>query len=105
MSEKVKKDFRVWIVCEETGCYAIPSVCTHLGCTPRRLSAENKFKSHCHGSGFFKSGLNFEGPRPLDRFEIVMAEDGQLVVDKATTLRMASGAEPDKRHLNSVLKV
>jgi cytochrome b6-f complex iron-sulfur subunit len=97
----------VWIVREETGFYAISSICTHLGCTPRWLSAENKFKCPCHGSGFFKSGLNFEGPapRPLDRFEIAVAEDGQLVVDKARTFRMAPRGEPDEQHPNSVLKV
>ena len=107
VSEKFKKDFRVWIVREETGFYAISAICTHLGCTPRWLSAENKFKCPCHGSGFFKSGLNFEGPapRPLDRFEITVAEDGQLAIDKARTFRMTQGGEPDEQHPNSILKV
>ena len=107
VSEKFKKDFRVWIVREDVGFYAVSSECTHLGCTPRWLSAESKFKCPCHGSGFFKSGLNFEGPapRPLDRFEIAVAEDGQLVVDKARKFRMAPGGEPDEQHPNSILKV
>ena len=55
VSEKYKQDQRVWIVREETGIYAIFAKCTHLGCTPRWLAAENKFKCPCHGSGFFKS--------------------------------------------------
>ncbi len=31
------------------------------------------------------SGLNFEGPapRPLERFRIVLADDGQILVDKS----------------------
>jgi len=107
VSAKFKQDFRVWIVREEAGIYAIFAKCTHLGCTPRWLAAEKKFKCPCHGSGFFKSGLNFEGPapRPLDRFEIRLAEDGQIVVDKSRTLRMGPGVEPDEQHPESILKV
>jgi cytochrome b6-f complex iron-sulfur subunit len=107
VSEKFKKDFRVWIVREEEGFYAIFAKCTHLGCTPRWLRAEKKFKCPCHGSGFFKSGLNFEGPapRPLDRFEIRLADDGQLVVDKSRVLRMGPGVEPDEQHPESIVKV
>ena len=107
VSEKFKKDFRVWIIREEAGIYAIFAKCTHLGCTPRWLAAENKFKCPCHGSGFFKSGLNFEGPapRPLDRFEVKLSDDGQLVVDKGRMLRMGPGVEPDEQHPESILKV
>ena len=54
LSEKFKQEQRVWIVREEAGIYAIFAKCTHLGCTPRWLAAENKFKCPCHGSGFFK---------------------------------------------------
>ena len=93
VSEKYKQDQRVWIVREETGIYAVFAKCTHLGCTPRWLAAENKFKCPCHGSGFFKTGLNFEGPapRPLERFRIALAEDGQLVVDKSVVYRYERG--------------
>jgi cytochrome b6-f complex iron-sulfur subunit len=107
VSEKFKKDFRVWIVREEGGIYALFAKCTHLGCTPRWLAAENKFKCPCHGTGFFKSGLNFEGPapRPLDRFEIKLTEDGQLVVDKSRVFLMKAGPEPDEQFPESILKV
>ena len=92
---------------EEEGIYAIFAKCTHLGCTPRWLAAENKFKCPCHGSGFYKSGLNFEGPapRPLDRLKVTVGEDGQLVVDKSKILRMEPGTEPVDQHPESVLKV
>lgn len=107
VSEKYKQEYRVWIVREEQGLYAIFAKCTHLGCTPRWLEAENKFKCPCHGSGFYRSGLNFEGPapRPLDRFEIKSAEDGQLIVDKSVIFKMKPGAEPDEQYPQSVLKV
>jgi cytochrome b6-f complex iron-sulfur subunit len=107
VNEKYKQEYRVWIVREEEGIYAVFAKCTHLGCTPRWLGTENKFKCPCHGSGFYKDGLNFEGPapRPLDRFQISLAEDGQLLVDKSHTFRMKPGADPDEQYPQSVLKV
>ena len=41
VSEKFKKDQRVWIIRTEAGLYALFAKCTHLGCTPRWLTAEN----------------------------------------------------------------
>jgi cytochrome b6-f complex iron-sulfur subunit len=84
VNTKYQKDQRVWIIREEEGMYALFAKCTHLGCTPRWLTAENKFKCPCHGSGFYKSGINFEGPapRPLERLRITKAEDGQILIDK-----------------------
>ena len=107
VSEKYKQDYRVWIVREDEGIYALFAKCTHLGCTPRWLAAEDKFKCPCHGSGFYKSGMNFEGPapRPLDRFQIFRGEDGQLVIDKSKIFRMEPGTEPDEQHPESVVKV
>ena len=66
------------------GMYALSTVCTHLGCIPNWQSGDQKFKCPCHGSGFRASGMHFEGPapRPLERFRIVRADDGQLLVDK-----------------------
>ncbi|HTY57403.1 MAG TPA: Rieske 2Fe-2S domain-containing protein [Bacteroidota bacterium] len=84
VNEKYKDDYRVWIVREVDGFYALSAICTHLGCTPRWLPAENKFKCPCHGSGYHKDGINFEGPtpRPLERLQITLADDGQIVVDR-----------------------
>ncbi len=79
--------------------YALRAVCTHLGCTPIWLDSEQIFKCPCHGSGFYKDGINFEGPapRPLERFAIRVAEDGQLEVDKSRTFQQELGEweEPD----------
>jgi cytochrome b6-f complex iron-sulfur subunit len=85
VSTKWVKEQRVWLVRNEEGIYAIQAICTHLGCTPRWLDAENKFKCPCHGSGFTAEGINFEGPapRPLERVKITLAEDGQILIDKS----------------------
>jgi len=84
---------RVWIVHGEEGIYAIFAKCTHLGCTPRWLDAENKFKCPCHGSGFTRAGINFEGPapRPLERIKVSLTEDGRLRVDKSIKFREENG--------------
>jgi cytochrome b6-f complex iron-sulfur subunit len=73
--------------------YALIAICTHLGCTPNWLSEEQKFKCPCHGSGYYKSGINFEGPtpRPLERAAISLASDGQILVDKNVTFRCEKG--------------
>lgn len=85
VSTKWVKDNRVWIVRDTQGIYAIFALCTHLGCTPRWLRTESKYKCPCHGSGFTKEGINFEGPapRPLERLKIALGPDGQIVVDKS----------------------
>ena len=93
VSTRWKDKYRVWIIRTEEGFYALLAVCTHLGCTPRWLQAENKFKCPCHGSGYYKSGINFEGPapRPLERVKITLAEDGQILVDTSVRFRYEKG--------------
>ena len=99
VSEKFKKEQRVWIIRTEAGLYALFAKCTHLGCTPRWLTAENKFKCPCHGSGYRLTGVNFEGPapRPLERAKISLSDDGQILVDKSRKLQYELGqwADPD----------
>jgi cytochrome b6-f complex iron-sulfur subunit len=77
--------------------YALKTVCTHLGCTPNWLEGEQKFKCPCHGSGFYKDGINFEGPapRPLERYSIRVGDDGQLEVDKSKTFHEELGQWTD----------
>ena len=100
VDERWKDKFGVWIVRtpfdivhEGPGFYALLVTCTHLGCTPNYLSAEAKFKCPCHGSGFRETGVNFEGPapRPLERARIVLAEDGQILVDKSQKYQQELG--------------
>jgi cytochrome b6-f complex iron-sulfur subunit len=90
---RFKDGFGVWIVRNPEGFYALIAVCTHLGCSPNWLAAENKFKCPCHGSGFYMSGVNFEGPapRPLERARIALADDGQILVDKSVKFQQEKG--------------
>jgi cytochrome b6-f complex iron-sulfur subunit len=101
VSEKFKAQFGVWIAKAEYNgqmqIYALKTVCTHLGCTPNWLESEQKFKCPCHGSGFYKDGINFEGPapRPLERYAISLASDGQLEVDKSREFKEEMGQWKD----------
>jgi cytochrome b6-f complex iron-sulfur subunit len=97
VSEKWMKTQRVWIVRNETEIYALLGVCTHLGCTPRWLGAESKFKCPCHGSGYHIDGVNFEGPtpRPLERVKVALADDGQILVDTSVRFRHELGQWSD----------
>jgi len=100
---KFVPQYGVWVVNSEFGgqqqIYALKTVCTHLGCTPNWLEAEQKFKCPCHGSGFYKDGVNFEGPapRPLERYAIRISDDGQLEIDKSKAFQEELGqwADPD----------
>jgi cytochrome b6-f complex iron-sulfur subunit len=104
VSEKYKASRGVWIVHTDSYdgrniLYALSSVCTHLGCTPNWLDAEQKFKCPCHGSGFYINGINFEGPapRPLERVGLRVAEDGQLEVDKSVKFQEELGQWADDK--------
>jgi cytochrome b6-f complex iron-sulfur subunit len=97
VEEKFKAQFGVWVTNIEyhgkQEIAALKSVCTHLGCTPNWLEAEQKFKCPCHGSGFYKDGINFEGPapRPLERYAISIGNDGQIDIDKSRTFHEEMG--------------
>src|SRR4051794_1794803 len=91
------KDRNMWIVRYQGKIYALSTTCTHLGCTPNWLEADKKFKCPCHGSGFYITGVNFEGPapRPLERYAIRKTEDGQIVVDKSRKFQKELGQWED----------
>src|SRR5687768_13995937 len=93
VDERFKQRFGVWLVRDPNGIFVLSTVCTHLGCTPNWLEAEQKFKCPCHGSGYYKDGINFEGPtpRPLERFAISLADDGQILVDKSRKFQQEKG--------------
>jgi len=92
-------DRRVFVVRDSKTFRAVSAVCTHLGCTVRAESREqrdpadpdgrrhvqvNQFSCPCHGSRYAADGSNLSGPapRPLPAFRVSLApDDGQLVVD------------------------
>ena len=98
VDERFKESNGVWIVNNEGRLYALIAICTHLGCPPNWLEGQNKFKCPCHGSGYYKNGINFEGPtpRPLERARIyVDPDDGQVVVDKSQVYQWELGQWDD----------
>jgi len=103
VNERWKAEWGFWIVRAvvdgQDELYALQSICTHLGCPPNWLAGEQKFKCPCHGSGFYITGVNFEGPapRPLERFKISLADDGQILIDKSQKFQFELGqwSDPD----------
>jgi cytochrome b6-f complex iron-sulfur subunit len=87
------KEKHAWVVKNGGVIYALSTTCTHLGCTPNWLEREQKFKCPCHGSGFYISGINFEGPapRPLERWAVGIGDDGQIVVDQSRKFQQERG--------------
>jgi cytochrome b6-f complex iron-sulfur subunit len=97
------KEQNTWIVRakDENGkdiLYALSTTCTHLGCTPNWLEEAKKFKCPCHGSGFYITGVNFEGPapRPLERWAIAKGDDGRVLVDKSRKFQKELGQWTDQ---------
>jgi cytochrome b6-f complex iron-sulfur subunit len=105
VNDRYKAEWGFWVVRStkygdgQDILYALQSICTHLGCPPNWLPAEQKFKCPCHGSGFYITGINFEGPapRPLERFKVALADDGQIMVDKSQRFQeeLKQWADPD----------
>lgn len=94
-STTVFSDKRVALNRDPDGLYALSMTCTHLGCTVRWFQTDAMFRCPCHGSRYLRDGVRFYGPapRPLDNFQVSLAPDGTLVVDRgkviARTTRLA----------------
>jgi cytochrome b6-f complex iron-sulfur subunit len=98
VDERWKEKFQIWLVRGSESMYALITICTHLGCIPNWLPAQNKFKGPCHGSGYYRSGVNFEGPtpRPLERASIAISpDDGQIFIDKTRKFLYEKGQWSD----------
>ena len=74
---------KIFIVHDGNGFKAISVVCQHLGCAVEFSKEKNIFECPCHGSKYYRNGVNFAGPapRPLNHFEIIVDDNGKLVVD------------------------
>lgn len=96
VDERWKDSKRVWIVREKDRIYAMLTRCTHLGCTPNWFPGDRIFKCPCHGSQYYSNGKNFAGPapRPLDRFAISFADDGQILVDMSKSYSVKEFDDP-----------
>jgi len=69
---------------EENRVAAISTTCTHLGCIVGL--SETGFACPCHGSRFDQDGNVTGGPapKPLPWFQVNVAPNGELEVDKGT---------------------
>ena len=67
----------------DKGFSVVSAVCPHLGCTITHAT-DQEFHCPCHGSIFSANGSVLHGPspRPLEWYQVSLARDGQLVVDK-----------------------
>jgi cytochrome b6-f complex iron-sulfur subunit len=90
---KFQQKYRIWVDRIPGRLFVIYAKCTHLGCTPDWKPSENKFKCPCHGSGYDSEGVNFEGPapRPMDRAQVELAPDGQVLVDVSRLYQWPKG--------------
>jgi cytochrome b6-f complex iron-sulfur subunit len=107
VTEKWLQAYRIWVDRTPDRLFVIYARCTHLGCTPDWKTAENKFKCPCHGSGYDSEGINFEGPapRPMDRAEIVLAPDGQILVDTSKLYHWPKGQRSEFDDVGAFLSV
>lgn len=104
---KFQNQFRIWVVRNAERLFVIYARCTHLGCTPDWKQGENKFKCPCHGSGYDSEGINFEGPapRPLDRANVKVDAEGQIVVDTSKLYSWPKGSKSDFDEPGAFVKV
>ena len=82
-------DEKIYVFRDRDKGFAVASaVCTHLGCTVKHFDSDNRFHCPCHGSVFAADGKVIHGPapKPLQWFEVTLARDGQLRVDKDKTV-------------------
>ncbi|MCF6148846.1 MAG: ubiquinol-cytochrome c reductase iron-sulfur subunit [Candidatus Kuenenia sp.] len=77
------KSRKIFVVRDGDSFKAISVVCQHLGCAVEFSKEKNIFECPCHGSKYYRNGVNFAGPapRPLDHFQMVLDDNGRLVID------------------------
>ncbi|MEE9201410.1 MAG: ubiquinol-cytochrome c reductase iron-sulfur subunit [Candidatus Brocadiales bacterium] len=77
------KPRRVFIVREGSSFSAISMICQHLGCAVHWTEEKGIFECPCHGSKYYRNGVNFAGPapRPLFHYEMHISDNGKLMVD------------------------
>jgi cytochrome b6-f complex iron-sulfur subunit len=78
------REQQIFIVRLANGFFAVSAICTHLGCITEWKPEDNLIECPCHGSKYTRIGTKVAGPAPrsLPHFNIQLAPDGQLVVDK-----------------------
>ena len=79
----------IYIIRAKEGFFALSAVCTHLGCLTAWKPEMGIIACPCHGSKFHREGNKIEGPapRPLPWLRTWVNDEGDLMVDRSTTIR------------------
>jgi len=79
----------IYIIHAKEGFFSLSAVCTHLGCLTAWKPELGIVACPCHGSKFKRDGEKIEGPapRPLPWYRVWLSDDGDLMVDRSTTVR------------------
>ena len=79
----------IYIIHSKEGFFSLSAVCTHLGCLTAWKPELGIIACPCHGSKFERTGQKIEGPapRPLPWYRVWLSDDGDLMVDRSTTVR------------------
>ncbi len=90
---------KTFIIRQKNSYKALSAVCTHLGCTLKKVGNPNeadtstiKYQCPCHRSKFANDGKNLAGPaeKPLQHLALsISPDDGQLVVDLSKSVDAA----------------
>ncbi|MFQ5962786.1 MAG: ubiquinol-cytochrome c reductase iron-sulfur subunit [Candidatus Scalinduaceae bacterium] len=77
------KSRKIFIIRDGNSFKAISTVCQHLGCAVHWSKEKNVFECPCHGSKYYRNGVNFAGPalRPLYHYKLSLSDDGKMIVD------------------------
>jgi cytochrome b6-f complex iron-sulfur subunit len=80
----------IYLVNSAKGYYALGAICTHLGCLTAWKPELDLIACPCHGSRFNRDGIKVAGPapQPLPLLKLWLADDGYLMVDRSTTLKI-----------------
>jgi len=79
----------IYLIHSNEGFFSLGAVCTHLGCLTAWKPELGIIACPCHGSKFSRTGEKIEGPapRPLPWYRVWLSEEGDLMVDRSTTIR------------------
>lgn len=79
----------IYLIHSKEGFFALSAVCTHLGCLTAWKPELGIIACPCHGSKFHREGDKIEGPapKPLPWLRTWLSDDGDLMVDRSTTVK------------------
>jgi cytochrome b6-f complex iron-sulfur subunit len=78
----------IYLVHVAEGYFSLSAICTHLGCMTVWKREEGVIACPCHGSRFSREGQKIAGPapKPLPWLRTWLNDDGNLMVDRSTTI-------------------